>query len=402
MDGWHLTQTGLCEADGPRLVATYEISSEIPLAEAASALAIEQSLGTSSAPEPIVDRFGARVDQVADGKASISFPISSVASLPSLLVAVAGEAFETRTFDSLRLTGLSLPTEWLESFDGPGFGVEGVRRILSVDARPLVVAILKPSVGLTAGDAAELAGALALGGVDIIKDDELSAASPETLERAAAVSEALSWVEAETMRPRAYAVNLTGPTDQIAESADAVAPLGNVWPMLCEEAVGLDVLRLVRATTSRPILCHRAYAGASTRGRDFSIAASVLAGLTRIAGGDLVHCGGVGGKLFDTDEAVLENINSCRLDLAGMAPSLAIIGGGYWAGSVSAVRSKVGHDDFAFVFGSGITDHPDGPLEGAKSVMIALEADLDGESFASIAGVDCVERALERFGRPWE
>lgn len=353
-----------------------------------------------------MDQHGARVIEVDEfaGLAKVAFPAVNLGSIPTLLVAVAGEALETMDFDGLRLIALDFPEEWLRSFEGPRFGVGEIRRILGVAGRPLLIAILKPSVGLEPEEAAALAALLARGGADVVKDDELASAvsGHDPIERARAVSEALSWVEAETLKHCVYAANITGPVDALVDQAESLADLGNVWPMVAEHATGLDSLRVLRAGASRPILCHRAYSGALVRSTDFGVEAAVLAGLARICGGDLVHCGGIGGKLFDSNASVLASMSSCWRPLAGLALSLPIIGGSYWAGSVGAVMRVIGDNDFGFVLGSGVTDHPDGAQAGMRSVAIALEAELSGDGIGSVADRPEIARAIDHYGAVWK
>lgn len=334
----------------------------------------------------------------------VAYPAANLGSIPALLVAVAGEALETLDFDRLRLVALDFSEDWLGGFTGPSYGIGGIRALLGVVDRPLLIAILKPSVGLEPDEAASLAASLARGGADIVKDDELASTvtGHDPVERARAVSEALSWVEAETLKPCVYTANITGPVDGLAEMAESIADLGNVWPMVAENAIGLDALRVLSAGASRPILCHRAYSGGMTRSTDFGVEAAVLAGLVRICGGDMVHCGGIGGKLFDTDEGVRASMASCRMPLATLAPSLPIIGGSYWAGSVGAVIRAIGDNDFSFVLGSGVTDHPDGAEAGMRSVAIALEAELGGGGISSVAGRPEIERAIDHYGAVWQ
>lgn len=365
-------------------------------------LALEQTLGTE-ATHAIRDEHGARVVAVEGDLAKIAFPAANLGSIPTLLVAVLGEAIETLDFDRVRLLSLDFPERWLRGY-GPKFGLPGIRRLLGVAERPLLVAILKPSVGLSADDAAELATMLAKGGADIIKDDELASVvdGHDVIERARAVSEALGWVESSTLKRCVYTANITGPTDRLPELAEELSALGNVWPMVAEHAVGLDSLRVLAEEAGRPILCHRAYSGGLARNDLFGADAAVLAGLTRIAGGDMVHSGGIGGKLFDTDEGVHASMDSCRRPLAGLAPSLPIIGGSYWAGSVGAVMRAIGDNDFGFVLGSGVTDHPDGAEAGMRSVAIALEAELDGGGISSVADRPEIARAIDHYGAVWQ
>ena len=55
-------------------------------------------------------------------------------------------------------------------FPGPAFGVDGIRKLLSVTNRALSCTALKP-VGSSPEALAEIAMKATLGGIDIIKDD---------------------------------------------------------------------------------------------------------------------------------------------------------------------------------------------------------------------------------------
>ena len=75
-----------------------------------------------------------------------------------------------RTLNSL-IFGYPLPA--FKSFKGPKFGIDGVRELLGVPERPLINNMLKPKTGHTPDVAADMCYKAAVGGVDIIKDDEL-------------------------------------------------------------------------------------------------------------------------------------------------------------------------------------------------------------------------------------
>ena len=73
----------------------------------------------------------------------------------------------------VKLVDLEFPQSFLKHFKGPKFGVQGIRDLLGVYDRPLLNNMIKPCIGLTPEKTAELAYEAAVGGVDIIKDDEL-------------------------------------------------------------------------------------------------------------------------------------------------------------------------------------------------------------------------------------
>ena len=78
-------------------------------------------------------------------------------------------------------------------------------------------------MGLSAAELAELASALALGGIDLIKDDHGLADQPfcRFEERVARCAEAVARANAQTGEPCLYAPNVTAPADSIARPRPA-------------------------------------------------------------------------------------------------------------------------------------------------------------------------------------
>lgn len=63
----------------------------------------------------------------------VSFPLHSFgASLPSLLSTVAGNLHELQEVSGLRLEDLELPPAFAERYPGPGFGIDGTRKLAHV------------------------------------------------------------------------------------------------------------------------------------------------------------------------------------------------------------------------------------------------------------------------------
>ena len=60
-----------------------------------------------------------------------------------------------------------------KQFEGPKFGIEGLREWTGVYDRPFFLGVIKPNIGLAPGPFGELAYKSWMGGLDIAKDDEL-------------------------------------------------------------------------------------------------------------------------------------------------------------------------------------------------------------------------------------
>jgi ribulose-bisphosphate carboxylase large chain len=382
---------------GDRLVATFEL--EPP--GSARALAVEESTGTEAIPAEVFAQVGGEVLEDAGGRAVIAWPWRNWGpNLPQLMASVlVGEGCETARFTRCRLVALEWPDELVAALGGgPRLGLDGVRARLGAQAdRPLLGGIVKPSLGLGPAEVAATAAALARGGCDLIKDDELLA-DPDwcpLAERVPAVAAAL----AEVGRPVLYAVNISGPVDTLLDRATAAVGAGATALMVNAFATGIDAVRAVAAAgLGVPVLAHRVGAGPIVRNPEVGVDGSVLCELTRIAGADLVQIGGFGGKLFDSPEEVARNLAACRRPLGGARLPVPVNGGGVWAGSTPTVLAAAGHD-IMLLLGMGAYEHPGGPEAGARSVEQAIDAVTAGQPLETAArSAPDLAAALTHFG----
>ena len=140
---------------------------------------------------------------------------------------VAGNLFGLGRLEAVRLLDVDFPEE-LVPFTGPKFGMEGVRKLIGTTDRPHVGTIIKPKVGLNPKDTAEVAYKAAIGGVDLIKDDETL--TDQTFcpmdERLQAVMAKLDEAKSETGQEVLYAVNISARADDIVERAEHAIDLG--------------------------------------------------------------------------------------------------------------------------------------------------------------------------------
>ncbi|MEI3134085.1 MAG: RuBisCO large subunit C-terminal-like domain-containing protein [[Ruminococcus] torques] len=126
--------------------------------------------------------------------------------------------------------------------------------------------MIKPCIGLTPEKTAELAYEAAVGGVDVIKDDEL-VCDPDFCrlnDRVKAVMEALKRADEEKGEKTPYAFNITAPAEQMKENAYRALEAGANALMINYAAVGLDTVRLITEDPdiNVPILAHSDYTGA--------------------------------------------------------------------------------------------------------------------------------------------
>ncbi len=414
-----------------RVRATYLVETAHPLHKAAEMMAGEQSTGTfvkvpGETPE-LHARYGARVERVTEleevdtpslpgarppkafkgykrAEIVLSFPPETVGtSLTGLWTAVAGNLFELSPFSGLRLSGLSLPDEFLKAQPGPQFGVAGTRRLLGVEERPLIGTIIKPSVGLSPTETAALVAELCKAGLDFIKDDELQSDSPHSPfeARVAAVMREVNKHAEKTGKRVMVAFNLTGDLDTMLRRHDFVRAQGGTCVMLNLLAVGLAGVQSLRKHAALPVHGHRAGWGMLSRhpllGLDYGAAATFF----RLAGADHLHVNGLRNKFCEADASVVASAKGCLTPLSVSHPAVVmpVFSSGQWAGQVPDTYQALGSSDFIYLAGGGIMAHPGGPGEGVKSLQQAWGAALQGVPLETHAqNHPALKQAIETFG----
>lgn len=190
----------------------------------------------------------------------------------------------------IRVVGLELPDDILRRWPGPRFGRAGLRALLEVPGRPLVCGVLKP-LGLSVHDLANLAYAYALGGLDLIKDDQGLFDQPFSPfgERVGRCAEAVARASAETGKRCLYVAHVSGPSRVMHERCRQAKRAGAGGVMICPGLTGYDaVLEIASGEMELPLLAHPDLLGTYALQEESGIAPSVLFGqLPRLAGADV-------------------------------------------------------------------------------------------------------------------
>ena len=334
----------------PRLEfrARYRVESSVPADKVAQVIAGEQSSGTFLAlpgeTEQLKERSRARVVRVQSlppvleptldsafvarqghagvfhrAEIEIAFPTENVGNnLPTLLATVAGNLFELGEVTALRLLDLDLADDYAAEFPGPAFGIAGTRRLAGVHGRPMIGTIIKPSIGLSAAQTAELVDALCAAGIDFIKDDELIADPPyERFDaRLAAVMPVLHRHADRLGRMPMYAINITGSVEAMLRRHDAVVRAGGTCVMVSINWVGFAAVEHLRRHAQLPIHGHRNGWGAFTRHPGLGFSFEAYQKLWRLAGVDHLHVNGIRSKFWESDDSVIRSARACQIGRA--------------------------------------------------------------------------------------
>ena len=297
--------------------------------------------------------------------------------IPNLLSAVCGEgAFFTPGVPVVKLLDIGFPESYLLAFDGPKFGIDGIRDILHAYNRPIFFGVVKPNIGLSPVDFAEIARQSWLGGLDIAKDDEMLADVDWStlIERSHALGEARVSAEKETGEPKIYLANVTDEVDRLIEQHDIAVRNGANALLINALPVGLSAVRMLAKHTKVPLIGHFPFIAAFSRMEKFGVHSRVMTKLQRLAGLDSIIMPGFGSRMMTPEEEVKENIQECLQEFGHLRRSLPVPGGSDSALTLEGVYRKVGSVDFGFVPGRGVFGHPMGPKAGAASIRQAWEA----------------------------
>ncbi|MEV0823214.1 RuBisCO large subunit C-terminal-like domain-containing protein [Nonomuraea rubra] len=405
-------------------VATYQVVTRLPLEQAVSAIAGEQSTGTfvsvagetdelrarhsavvldmTEIPAPITEALpGSRGDQPLHAAlVRIGFPLDNTGpSLTNLFPVVAGNLYELRELAGLKLVDLELPAAFGDAYLPAGFAVDGTRRLAGRPSGVLIGTIVKPNVGLRPSDYVDLVLELGLAGADFIKDDEVNADCPPAPlpQRVRAVTGALDEVERRTGRRPMYAFNISDEPDRMLRNHDLVVAAGGTCVMVNLNVVGFPAVAMLRRHARVPIHAHVTGIGALARHAGLGIGHVAYQKLARLTGIDHLHCGGFHSKFYVTDDDVAAMVAAVRTPLLGGFPCLPVLSSAQWAGTAPVTLERTGTEDLLVLAGGGVLGHPDGPAAGITSIRQAWAATAAGVPLHEVDSPELV-RALEHFG----
>lgn len=322
-------------------------------------------------------------------EAKIAYPFMNFGTeIPNLLTAFCGEGvMHAPGICAIRWLDINFPISFLNTFQGPQFGVQGLRELLNVYERPFFFGVIKPNIGLRPKDYAQLAYEAWLGGLDVAMDDELVADAywSRLEERSRLLGNFRRKAEEATGKKKMFQANITAEIDRLEELHDQAVSNGANAVMLNSMTTGLSAARVLRKHASVPLVSHFDLYGAMTQIPFHGIREKVFIKLQRLAGFDAILFSGFDARMKSSREDVLENTKACLEPLGNLKPSLPIPAGSQWAGSLPELYKALGTVDFAIVPGRGVFEHPLGPEGGARSLHQGWEAVMQGTTLERYA-----------------
>ncbi len=401
------------------IIARYRIETCLPLEQVAETIAGEQSSGTflpvpgeteelkarSRAKVTEIKRLGevdepslrgGRLPKGATGpvkyqraEITLEFPLANLGpNLPTLIATVCGNLYELSDHSGCKLLDLELPSAFGEKYPGPQFSIAGTRKLAGVYDRPMIGTIVKPSVGFTAEQTADLVRDLGEVGIDFIKDDELQADGPHCPfdDRVDAVMRVINELADKTGKKVMFAFNITDDLDAMFRHHDKVVEAGGTCVMVSLHSVGFPALLELRKRCALPIHGHRNGWGMYTRHPMLGVEYPAWQKLWRLVGADHLHVNGLQNKFWEPDDSVIRSIEACRTPMFRPDDTaMPIISSGQWGGQAPETYKLTGTTDLMYVAGGGIMAHPMGPAAGLRGLQQAWEAAVKGIDLSTYA-----------------
>jgi ribulose-bisphosphate carboxylase large chain len=376
-----------------RIEAVYHLETADDPEKTAALIAGEQSSGTFVAipgeDEALKARTAARYEITTISQASqsdskhyelkLSWPLENLGpSLPNLMATIAGNLYELKPVRSLRLIDMTLPPAFAQAYPGPAFGIAGTRALTGVLQGPLVGTIIKPSVGLSPQDTANIVAQLCEAGVDFIKDDELQADGPACPfdERVALSMDVINRHAERSGKKVMYAFNLTGELDEMKRRHDLVQQLGGTAVMLSLNSVGMAGFNAFRRHAQLPIHAHRNGWGYLQGGWSYT----AWQKLWRLAGVDHMHVNGIANKFQEDDDSVIASARACMTPMFVDKPCtiMPVFSSGQTVRQAAPTWERLQSTDLIFLAGGGLFAHPGGIAAGVSALRLSWSAAIDG------------------------
>ncbi len=404
------------------IIGTYFVETETTdWLKRAGALAVEQTTGTwIPVPEETPEVRRAHVGRVvavhpipayeqawpAEEKEKkliiqIAFPWKNIGqNLPELLSTVIGNI---SMGGKLKLIDLYFPKSWVAGFQGPRFGVAGLRQLIGEPEEPLLLGMIKPCTGIPPATIGKVFYELAVGGLEMIKDDELIA-DPDHAPweaRLEACLEARERAYKETGKYAMYFLNITDRQDKMLAKAKKAVKLGCPALMVNVHAAGIGTIQMLAEDQeiNVPILSHPCFSGAIYESHYSGVSSHLVFGkFQRLEGADVVVYPAAYGKLPVIRERYIRNGQCMLSPFYHLKPNFPLPAAGMHPGMVPICMHELGPD---IIIGAGgaMHGHPMGPAAGVTALRQAIRATMQGISLQEAAATHKeLKAALDLWG----
>ena len=329
----------------------------------------------------------------------LAFPIRAWGdNVPMMLLAIAGNCFAYSKH--IMLTDLFIGANLRKKFQGPKFGVDGIRELTGVRDRPLSLHIIKPKMGMTPEQTANQVRLTAAGGADMCKDDEmLGDAYNNTVEqRVPLVMDQINRAADRTGKRMIYMCSVTDSPRNLLDKARRAIDLG-CNGLLVAYSAGLATLRELTShpDINVPVMLHASHMIAMMK----QVSWPVLAKLCRLCGADMMLTPTMWSSI-----PMVSMEEGIRTSFVKLAPwghikrTFPMPCAGVYPGLAEVIIGEYG-PDIIIPAGGGMLGHPDGYTAGAQAWQQAIAAVMAGVPLPEAARKPenrPLRRALEKWG----
>ena len=372
-------------------------------------------------------------------------------NIQNILTYIVGNVLGMKQINALKLLDVWFPPAMLEQYDGPSYTLDDMKKYLGIKGRPILGTIIKPKMGLTSAEYAEVCYDFWVGGGDFVKNDEPQANQDFCPydKMVLHVKEAMDKAVKETGKKKVHSFNVSAADyDTMIERCEMIRSAGfeqGSYAFLIDgiTAGWMAVQTLRRKYPEVFIHFHRAMHGAFTRPENpIGHTVLVLSKFARLAGASGIHTGtaGVGkmkgtpeddlipahnilnllakGHIFEQSWAKVPKKDKDVLQLIkedshhhvileddswrGIKKCAPIISGGLNPTKLKPFLDLVKTTDFITTMGAGVHAHPDGTKAGARALVQAMEAyqkKVSIETYSKKKGKKELARAIEFFSK---
>ena len=227
-------------------------------------------------------------------------------NIQNIMTFIAGNIFGMAELKECKLIDVWFPSQMLDQYDGPSVTLDDMRDYLQNFDKPVLGTIIKPKIGLTATEYAEVCYDFWSGGGDFVKNDEPQADqnfSPFE-KMVVSVREAMDRAEDVTGHTKIHSFNVSAADlDTMLKRADYISSVmkpGSYAFLVDGITSGWTALQTIRRHFPHVFLhFHRAGHGAFTRAENpIGYSVLVLSKFARLAGASGIHTGTAGiGKM---------------------------------------------------------------------------------------------------------
>lgn len=394
----------------PCVLATYEAKApkNADILRRVANFAVGQTIGTwipvPGITEEMIDAYQGSVLSVEvlaeEGddvrySTTIAFPTANFGgSLTQLMTALVGN--DVSTAMRSKLVNLTVRNGGEADFSAPKQGIGQLRKLTGVYGRPLVLNMIKPCAGYTPEEGAKLFREVALGGVDLVKDDELlgSPVYNHVEERTRLYTRVAREVYEQTGHHTLYVPNISGRPSQLLDNARRVMDAGARACLVNYVFGGLDALLELNEAFGDKLFLLAHYAGLSVM--ESGLSNGVFLGtLARLAGAHSVMtmCPNPTDRaaMADFDNTVAMQHGPC----GRLGPVLTTVGGGITPVNQQWIQRALGNDVIIGI-GGAIQGHPMGATAGAEAAMAAVSASAAGIPLEAAAkSCEALKKAIE-------